>query len=116
MLLVLDGDAEPHVGKRPGESVHLIERTPPRASLPEELIDGVHEVGRAEQRPHPSVSLREHLECVLRCQRHGGEHAGDVLVRHGLMEQVGQGVDEHPARFAPPQGLVEPFGVQPDAG
>ena len=106
MLLVLDRDAQPHAEKRPGESVHLIERTPPRASRPEELMDGVHEVGRVEQRPHASVPLGEHLERVLRCERHDGEDAGDVLVRHVVVEQVGQRVDEHPSRFAPPQGLV----------
>ena len=112
MLLVLDGDTQPDVGERGGDRIIGLFVV----DLCDALTEQVGEVATTQQRPHPSVSLREHLECVLRCQRHGGEHAGDVLVRHGLMEQVGQGVDEHPARFAPPQGLVEPFGVQPDAG
>ena len=50
-------------------------------------------VGRGQQRPHPRGPLGEHLIGDLGRECHDGKNAGDVLVRHVVVEQVGEGTD-----------------------
>jgi len=113
-FLVLHADTQPHVRQwasnfAPPLPVLLSTQRPGRdaADHPTLGVVAQHDPSRGgKQCTHPGVPLCENLERVLAGHCHDNEHLSDELVGHVLVEQIGHGVDEHPARRTPTQRSV----------
>lgn len=94
-LLVLDADAEPHVGQGKGET---------------EEVPAPHHLA------HPFWALGEDLEGVLRCPPRDVEHVADELLGDVLVEEVAHAVDEDAPRPPPVEGLLEAVRMHANVG
>jgi len=63
--------------------------------------------------PEAFVALGEYLELMLGGSRHHVEHASNVFIGDGLMEQIAHRVDEHSTGFVPEQWNGQAFRPEP---
>ncbi len=115
-MLVLDRDSQPDVGERPNHRLaflgHIAQKSVVAAKAGGNKAS--HEplaspVGVRYILAHPLWALRQHLEGVLRYQRHHREHKVKEVVSNLLMEQIAHRVYEDAARFLPVQRRVQPL-------
>jgi hypothetical protein len=118
LFLTLHRDSEPDVRK---VSAAILQRVPGTGRLRVIPLhrerDGIDRMMAPELRAigqHPRWSLRQHLECMLRAERHDGEHAIDVFIAQGFVEQVRHRVDEDPPPALPLERLEQRGFVQAD--
>ena len=61
---------------------------------------------------HPLWPFRQHLERMLRAERHHREHPVNELVRHLRVKQVAHRIHEHPPRLPPVERLLQALGKE----